>query len=781
MNAIHLAYAADASVLLQATANGAVTISSVHKEDGAPDKQLFEFNRHKDQIVLLDFISPTRFISIDERGHVYVTDYVDGARVAELTIEDDFKAALSPDKQYLFIVQKGEKKGRGINKYSSSSLENRGAVTGDVGKFYIPFTKLFGVSDNCCLLQYLCHELGDNPVQELIGIVDFGKNTLEVKEFANTIVNDFHQEKYPFAIHPATGTGARLDFNQPIEITDEVFCTINVELFDIYTLEAKKYIPVSRLKLEEEKMAAFNENDPDTEAYKEAVEDLYKAILCLRFSPDGNKLWISYGMGALSGVDLATGERSRYMLNAGGTEQGVPDLNSIFGISVYNNSILSISPDEQFIVFSFPNCFVPYALPFAEGERLHKIVPRQLTSGAGVTELVSFGGFTKDGKYLVFAHEAGYIYVVDAQSGTIAYKITEPYIAGISDVDHSSGQLVVAVDGANAYIIQLEEDGVAEIAQTFLPPHTLATAFIDPGTMLFIHHNGAVVLLSEASASMDVHFIDEPFTLSADSLHADDESDEPMGEDEEEIEEGEDEVEEDQDDEGVEEEGDDEDEEDSEEDDEGDDGENGPREFYDYFDQHTPTYHGTLFTQDGVLKAATINEDGAIHVYGINGQVKFESEMESGESYNYNFMDASPDYLIAGNYSDYKSQGYALFKIASGELTPLEKVKDKDIRFLCLKEKENVLLLFNQQSGAFQQVDLLTKSGKTLFTYNGAKTAFLKYNEATGMLLFGEGNGRLNVIDLHRKAIIYCWELKAVANNKELVICEPEKEKFQFA
>jgi|GEM_PF-1504195 len=774
MNAIHLAYAADSSVLLQATENGAITISSVHKEDGAPDKQLFEFNRHKDQIVLLDFISPTQFISIDERGQVYVTDYASGSQVAELIIEDDFKAALSPDKQTLFILQKGEKKKRAISRYTTTDLKQTGTVAGDVGKFYIPFTKLFGVSGSCCLLQYLYHELGDNPVQELIGIADFDKQTLETKEFEKTIVNDFHQEKYPFAIHPATGIGARLDFNRPIEIVDEVFCSIQVELFDIYTLSTKNYVLISQLKLEEEKVQALKENEPDTEAYQEAVEDLYKAILCLRFGPDGATLWVSYGMGALSGVDLATGKRSRYMLNAGGTEKGVPNLNSIFGISVYNNTILNISPDQQYIVFSYPNCFVPYALPFAEGERLHKIVPRQLASGAGVTELVTFGGFTKDGKYLVFAHEAGYIYVVDAQSGVIAYKITEPYIAGISDVDHSNGQLVVAADGANAYIVQLQGDGVAEIAQTFLPPHTLATAFIDPGTMLFIHHNGAVVLLGETSASMDVHFIGEPFTMTASEGFE-------VGEEEMD----EEEAEELADDHGEEEEDAEEDDEEGEEDDEevddDDEEESGPRGFYDYFEQHTPTYHGTLFTQDGTLKAATINEDGAIHVYGVNGQVKFESETESGESYNYNFMDASPDYLIAGNYSDYKSQGYALFKIEAGELTPVEKVKDKDIRFLCLKEKENTLLLFNQQTGAFQQMDLATKAGKTLFTYSGAKISFIRYNEASGKLLFAEGNGRLNVIDLRKKAIVYCWELKSVADDKDLVISEPEKGKFQFA
>jgi WD40 repeat protein len=738
MNAILLAYSANSEYIVQAKENGAISVNTVYPDDGSPDKLVFEYTFHKKEIGLLDFLTVSTFISMDESGNIRIVDFISGKEIATCRIENKFKVCLSPDKQFLFLLTGNFEVC--VRKYSLPDLSVVLELNNSFDKFYVPQTRLLGVSADTCVLQTLHSELGESKVEEIVGIVDFEKNCLNIREFERTIIDDFNWDKVPFAIHAFSGAGARLDFNQPVEITDGSFCSIKAELFDLYTLKTIKYILLCKIEQEPGEVQRFLENDPDSKSYRKAQQDLYGEIVSLRFSPDGNTLWASYSKGACNAVNINTGKRSRWILNAGRTEKGIPNINSIFDYSLHNNTVLYISPGQEYVVFSYPNCFFRADLPFQEGDMLHPVAPRQMISGEGMTEVVSFAGFTRDGKYMVVSHEAGYIFVIDMSTSRREYKMVQPHIACINEVDHANGVLSFAVSGANAYCIKLKGNGQMTTNTLFIPPHSIATRAIASDKVLFIHNSGAVVLLYRNLASINLHYMSEPLNFQTEAISENALEMEGIN-----IEE---------------------------------DGESDAN-YYDYFESHIPAFGGTFFYQAGILKAATINEDGHIHVYSLKEEVMLEYESQS-DGFGHNFIAGNGNYILAGNFSHFGEQGYILLKNEKDNLSRVDEVEDQDLRFCYLKESKNAILKFNQATGAFTETDIESGNCKILFTYSGSKIEFIKYNEATNRLLFVEGNCCIQVIDLKSRKIESSWELKAMPNDKELKRVKTQARHFKF-
>jgi WD40 repeat protein len=493
---IIIEYSKSENLIAMGMQDGVVQLSELNRENGWPEKSLFQLVNHLKEITFLKFIdNDQKLLSFDKTGLLTIWDVQTGEVIKEKTIDKGLKravAALSPDESTLFVYNNGSYKTVCHFAYNIADDKLRyGLVEKTIYSDAIPYP----LDNNQCLFHYLCDDDLDLPEQRL-ATFDFNSG-----KWTNTVLpggpkSTFNSESEVIDINVAKGIGIRKAYNKPYTINGDLL-RLNMQLFNLHNNETTEIAVASMNKDNIDNIDDLFLNDIGSEEFRDATDSFLSDITSAKLTDDGKTLWIGINGGSIRCVDIETGNFSPFIKHGNLEKRKGFTLDDVVSRNATNNITLGISPSGKYISYCNPNEFfctdnidieskTPIQLPkhfveFDDVKGLSSVETNYICPLAG-------------GKYLVTVTHGGQLRLTNLENGKAEIDENIEYGSDVSSVAMSPDEqeLIVTYYGRDSLLLQ-RDDGMA------LPfgPSVRYSNYLNDGRKVFVHAYGAVMVLNE--------------------------------------------------------------------------------------------------------------------------------------------------------------------------------------------------------------------------------------------------------------------------------------------
>lgn len=566
-----------------------------------------------------------------------------------------------------------------------------------VNKLLSVTSRVFALDASVALYHFIRDNWKTRVVEEGFARVDFDAGTAERHTFATAPSSDFDSDTRLMAIDPQRRLGIRPDY-QPVELVEvegAQRAVLRVEIFDLDSLETRARPvalrwPVEHLDHPESDLVAA---EPGSEELVEA-QDWYVRWLCsARFVAGSDHVWVSMQRGIVRRLSLDGGEPSAPILHGGGPTGGGFTLNDVFARNLINNHTLGVSPSGRYVGFGNPNdffCIDDVDLGAARAIKL----PERAASGP-VTEAPGRIDFAGD-RLLVF-DRARRMFIAGGATGAPGQTVELPHLYGdatMAAMSPGGSHIGIAVSGGGALLYDV---AAGELMELPVPPHSIYAGFTSSSRLYMVHHAGAVVAIDLDEQRLE-------------SFRAPDDNNDDDG------------------------------------DDFGDLEDIDPEELeymraMEAFEQRWDCYAGVAWRAGGVDRAAVIDENDALQLYSISGDLAIE---------------AGPAIRVTGRDL---AAGDGWIAVASGaevRVVDLERGEvvqtlhfEGELRALHTGSASGALYVFDDQAGQLVKIgDPRVGEREVVFEYRGASVGQVAVSEELGRAALVTASGAMELREL---------------------------------